>query len=425
MCISIVHFLLLKRDEEKLKQEEEESRNVKLSLGLGAHHFQYENEDLYLLHQTIGQPSSSGWNCTAPKFFKSLILFCKGQQRSQFLCDFCSHVIEWSESKKDILFFDIYRFDVEYLYWRKTVKKIARHPETIILPAKTWNTVMNDITRFLDEKTVKWYFEHGIPYKRNYLFYGVPGSGKTSLIQALAGKYNRNLCFLQPTHPKMTDDTFKACIQNAPANSLIVLEDIDALFTKDRSKKELSCPLTFSGLLNGLDGVGNPDGQLFILTTNFVEKLDKALIRSGRVDVHVEFPLATDEQLHGMFLLFYPECANAVLDEFVIEIRSNFTEGISMAAVQQLFIQNMFADESVIVSEVKNLGERLDVIKQLDEESKIADDEEEKEEKIFDISTLKAALPEEWKSNKACLALIGKYIIMLVFALINTQNIQI
>eukprot|EP00488_Nonionellina_sp_1-RS-2012_P001609 TRINITY_DN2620_c0_g1_i1.p1 TRINITY_DN2620_c0_g1~~TRINITY_DN2620_c0_g1_i1.p1 ORF type:complete len:160 (-),score=45.83 TRINITY_DN2620_c0_g1_i1:30-509(-) len=155
--------------------------------------------------------------------------------------------------------------------------------------------------RFLDEKSIKWYFKHGIPYKRSYLFYGVPGSGKTSLIQALAAKYDRNLCFLQPTHPKMTDQAFKTCISSAPGNSLIVLEDIDALFNADRSKKDTSVPLTFSGLLNGLDGVGNPDGQIFVMTTNYVDRLDSALVRSGRVDLHIEFPLGTDEQLKKMF----------------------------------------------------------------------------------------------------------------------------
>merc|ERR1711879_501505 len=173
----------------------------------------------------------------------------------------------------------------------------------------------------------------------------------TSLIQALAAKYDRNLAFVQPSHPKMTDEKFKTCIQKAPTNSLIVLEDIDALFNKDRSKKNINCPLTFSGLLNGLDGVGNPDGQIFIMTTNFVDRLDDALIRSGRVDLHIEFPLATNEQLKKMFLLFYPDSKDGAT-AFVQQIRKYFKEGVSMAAVQQHFIQN--------------IGARLDVVSEFD-----------------------------------------------------------
>merc|ERR1719510_2832524 len=137
-----------------------------------------------------------------------------------------------------MLFFKIYRYDICRSYWKVAGKKIARDINTVILPTKTWDEVMGDFERFLDEKSIEWYFKHGIPYKRSYLFYGVPGSGKTSLIQALAAKYDRNLAFVQPSHPKMTDESFK---------------------------KNTNCPLTFSGLLNGLDGVGNPDGQIFIM----------------------------------------------------------------------------------------------------------------------------------------------------------------
>ena len=122
--------------------------------------------------------------------------------------------------------------------------------------------------------------------RRSYLFYGLPGSGKTSLIQALAGHYDRSVCYVQPTHPDMTDDSLRAAVNNAPANSIIVFEDIDALFGKQREAKIASSPLTFSGLLNSLDGIGHPRGQLFILTTNFRDQLDQALIRNGRVDLH-------------------------------------------------------------------------------------------------------------------------------------------
>merc|ERR1712173_265903 len=274
---------------------------------------------------------------------------------------------------KDSLFFKIYRYDICRSYWRQSGKKIGRDINTVILPEKTWNTVIGDFERFLDEKSISWYFKHGIPYKRSYLFYGVPGSGKTSLIQALAAKYERNLCFVQPSHPKMTDEAFKSCIQSAPSNSLIVLEDIDALFNKDRSKKNVNCPMTFSGLLNGLDGVGNPDGQIFIMTTNFVDRLDNALIRSGRVDLHIEFPLATDEQLRRMCLLFYPESKDNATD-FVEEIRRHCPDGISMAAVQQHFIQNMFVEDKLVVERVQDLGDRLDVVAAFDEQ---ADDDEE------------------------------------------------
>jgi len=81
---------------------------------------------------------------------------------------------------------------------------------------------------------------------------------------------------------------------------------VDAIFDANRNSKVEKTALTFSGMLNALDGVGNPLGQIFILTTNHKERLDPALIRKGRVDLHVEFRNATEEQIKSMFNNFYP-----------------------------------------------------------------------------------------------------------------------
>lgn len=83
---------------------------------------------------------------------------------------------------------------------------------------------------------------------------------------------------------------------------------MDALFGKNREKKVHQSPLTFSGLLNALDGVGNHEGLIFVLTTNFKDQLDAALIRDGRVDMRVRFDYCTPDQMEKMFENFYPQC---------------------------------------------------------------------------------------------------------------------
>merc|ERR1719414_700654 len=115
------------------------------------------------------------------------------------------------------------------------------------------------------------------------------------MIQALAGRFGRNLCYLSPTHPELSDDSLKSAI-----------EDVDALFGKGREKKIHQSPLTFSGLLNALDGVGNHNGLIFVLTTNFKDQLDAALIRDGRVDLRVRFDYCTPDQMEKLFDNFYP-----------------------------------------------------------------------------------------------------------------------
>merc|ERR1712012_1521838 len=98
----------------------------------------------------------------------------------------------------------------------------------------------------------------------------------------------------------------KSAIERVPDNAIVVLEDVDALFAKGREKKIQQSPLTFSGLLNALDGVGNHHGLGFVLTTNFKDQLDAALIRDGRVDLHVRFDYCTPEQMEKLFDNFYP-----------------------------------------------------------------------------------------------------------------------
>jgi chaperone BCS1 len=72
----------------------------------------------------------------------------------------------------------------------------------------------------------------GIPYRRGYLLYGPPGSGKSSFIQALAGKLSYNICLLNLSQRGLMDDKLNHLLMNAPERSFILLEDVDAAFNK-------------------------------------------------------------------------------------------------------------------------------------------------------------------------------------------------
>jgi chaperone BCS1 len=67
--------------------------------------------------------------------------------------------------------------------------------------------------------------------------------------------------------------------------------------------------VTFSGLLNVLDGVAATEQRIIFMTTNHIDRLDPALIRPGRVDLKVEVGLATPFQVLTMFKRFYPSAA--------------------------------------------------------------------------------------------------------------------
>ena len=104
-------------------------------------------------------------------------------------------------------------------------------------------------------------------------------------------------------------------MNTAPAGAFFLLEDIDALFRKRKVRtadegrrrrgRASGMGITFSGLLNALDGVMAPSGRLVFMSTNHPEKLDPALIRPGRVDIRMEFPNADREQARQMFVRFF------------------------------------------------------------------------------------------------------------------------
>ena len=93
----------------------------------------------------------------------------------------------------------------------------------------------------------------GIPYKRSYLLYGPPGTGKSSFAQAIAAEINYSICFVNCSD-KINDFNFNRLLNTAPKKSIILIEDVDAIFTERKNTEKMNA-LTFSGFLNAIDGV--------------------------------------------------------------------------------------------------------------------------------------------------------------------------
>mmetsp|Transcript_22722 Transcript_22722/g.35581 ORF Transcript_22722/g.35581 Transcript_22722/m.35581 type:complete len:498 (+) Transcript_22722:168-1661(+) len=337
------------------------SAQVHTHFGLGFAEFKHVNADgdshtIKAVHQRRGPVV--GTSCGAD-LYTNLILFVEGKDNRETLGHFCSTLLNEAD-KTNHNSFNIYRWHVEHGYWNCITKKTGRSVDSVVLPSETKDKLIQDLDKFLSRRTYDFYVQHGIPYKRSYLFFGVPGAGKTSLLQAIAAKYRRNLCFMQPTDSKFTDDALQDAINDAPGKALIVLEDVDALFGADRSLSNQKMSITFTGLLNALDGVANEDGQIFVLTTNFREKLDSALIRNGRVDMHVEFKHAQPEQMAALFLQFFPDQSAEVGKKFadaVVEVLDG--KKISMAAMQHYFIGKMESSAEEAITGVQAILEDL------------------------------------------------------------------
>lgn len=203
---------------------------------------------------------------------------------------------------------------------------------TLHLPNDEEMKIRDDLQQFFQSEDK--YLLRGVPYYRGYLFYGLPGSGKTSLITALASEFNRDVYFMSLSSVS-SDESLMRRLLAVPATAFLVLEDIDTFLKNGREKIDGVTPetLSFSALLNSLDGIAAKHGRVLFMTTNHIEKLDPALIRAGRVDVKLHFGYATRKQIESLFSKFYPN-ANPVLCAGIPEGQ------LSMADVQGIFLQH-------------------------------------------------------------------------------------
>jgi chaperone BCS1 len=139
------------------------------------------------------------------------------------------------------------------------------------------------------------------------LFWGPPGTGKSSLSTAIANYTNRNIFTITPSKD-MTDSVLVSLISNKPVGSIIVFEDFDCLLStinrEDQDVKESRINISISCLLNILDGTYTPDDTIFVITTNDLDKIDSAIKRKGRTDMLVKIPTPSTEFLRELRIKF-------------------------------------------------------------------------------------------------------------------------
>lgn len=222
-----------------------------------------------------------------------------------------------------------------------------------------------------------WYMERGIPYSLGIMLHGVPGAGKTSTIKAIAKDTNRhifnlslrpyttqrqltNLFFNETVHVQ-TYDGGKQTLKIPLNKRVYVIEDIDCLtdVVMDRAitKEPLAAnkegeALTLSFLLNLLDGVLETPGRILVITSNYPDKLDRAFVRPGRIDVRIEFKHASREFIQDMINKFYS--MDMELEAVPEELSDKFTP----AEVMESMCNNFKSPSGALAYLVKKLQEK-------------------------------------------------------------------
>merc|ERR1712227_1128139 len=157
------------------------------------------------------------------------------------------------------------------------------------------------------------YEEMGIKPPKGVILYGSPGTGKTLLAKAVANQTSATFLRIVGSEliqkylgdgPRLVRELFRVAEDCAP--SIVFIDEIDAVGTKrydSNSGGEREIQRTMLELLNQLDGFDSRGDVKVIMATNRIDSLDPALIRPGRIDRKIEFPLPNEKTKRRIFAI--------------------------------------------------------------------------------------------------------------------------
>jgi hypothetical protein len=239
-------------------------------------------------------------------------------------------------------------------HWRRLEPRCNRPLRTVVGSSEPGpDVLLADMRAFFQAEA--WYAQRGVPYRRGYLFHGPPGCGKTSFVTAAAGELDCPIYILNLAEPCLSDLGLLKLVTDAPPRSMLLMEDVDAAFHGVLAQGGFQPSvghgqrdglhmgqLTFSGLLNALDGVAGQEGKLVIMTSNRPEQLDEALVRPGRVDLRAQFHYASRCAIQDIFCSFF--AGGRLGDDELRETSAVFAarcaeRALSMASIQGHLMQ--------------------------------------------------------------------------------------
>jgi chaperone BCS1 len=206
-------------------------------------------------------------------------------------------------------------------YWQPLPSRPKRPIDTVFLPEAQKAEILRDVEWFFGAR--EWYASRGLSHRRGHLYYGIPRTGKTTLVTAIASHFARPIYIINLATVKNDNELLQAFL-TAGVNAIILIEDVDCigvahkrvvetkptgspLDVLGKAPAEVAEGVTLSGLLNAIDGVTASDGRLLCMTTNHIDKLDPALIGEARIDKRFEIGPLTPRLVEVMAERFFPD----------------------------------------------------------------------------------------------------------------------
>lgn len=222
-----------------------------------------------------------------------------------------------------------------------------RHIDTIILPKSKKERILKSVDDFKESRNL--YESLGIPYKKGFLFHGVAGTGKTSLMTVIAERFDVSSIYSVDLTQEVSE-TFSAL--KKVKDCVIVIEDIDRYFKKEtveqtnsndenglyvQKMSEWVCTFRLQSLMNMLDGMNSPENALIILTANNIDVLPKDLIRPGRIDLVVEFEHSEYSEIVEYAKLFYKNSSHKIARQIADTLTKNKSK-VTISLLQKHFL---------------------------------------------------------------------------------------
>lgn len=264
---------------------------------------------------------------------ETVTIYTFGRNHAPFYTIFDDAIPRLPESK-------IRNFTFDGKDWQESGEVVKRPIETVITANGLKEQLIETMKLFLASED--WYVSRGISWKEAYLLHGPTGTGKSSLIRALASYFNMNICQIDLS--SMSNNGLRRAFSSMPSNSICLVEDFDDVASvqrrdnleehKPKEKKEKTDDaaeaihsltksldfgfLTLSGVLNTIDGVNDLHGSMIFFTTNCIDKIDKALLRKGRMDFVHYVGWLGDKEIKEYISVVFPDYVlpeNVVFEE--------------------------------------------------------------------------------------------------------------